>query len=202
MGETERAVDRHGRPALILVAGARHLERFKTRQLVQYVSGQSRRPQASTAAPVPCNSHGRCAEERHLQRGHAAALLGRGPMEHSGLAIGKRKGLLVLLAFLLSLLPVANQATIGAAPGDRLVNQLADRFAFQASATALVPQTVEAPGSDSDAPNGGGDASSPPTGLTLKRPMVPSDDRALPPSTAPPGASSAAAYRARAPPRL
>ncbi len=110
-------------------------------------------------------------------------------------------GLYALLALLLSLLPVASQATIVGAPNERLVVQLAESLAFEAAATATVPQALEAPRPEADLLTGDGSSGTLPAAGAVDAPAIASSDHDLPPSTAPPGSASADAYRARAPPR-
>jgi hypothetical protein len=121
-------------------------------------------------------------------------------MQHGGSPAKKRGGLFALLAFLLSVLPVATQATMAAAPDERLVVQLANSFAFEAAAAATVPQATQASRSEIDAPTGDGSAGSIPLRWVLFARRGAAIDHARPPSTAPPGSASTDAYRARAPP--
>jgi hypothetical protein len=114
--------------------------------------------------------------------------------------VRERGGLYALLALLLSLLPVASQATIVGAPNERLVVQLAESLAFEAAATATIPQAVQAPRYDADLLTGDGSSATLPAAWVTNAPAVASRDHDLPPSTAPPGSASADAYRARAPP--
>ncbi|MDT9600667.1 hypothetical protein [Sphingosinicella rhizophila] len=121
-------------------------------------------------------------------------------MMRPGAAMLRRPGgLLVLLAFLLSLLPVAAQATAAAASDERLAVQLAASLAFEVTASGKIPEASAAADRDgSESSEGGGAPLSPRQFTATSRRLV--GEHLLPPSTAPPASAAADAYQARASP--
>jgi hypothetical protein len=113
-------------------------------------------------------------------------------------AFRKSGGLFVLLAFLLSLLPAATQSAVAAVPNQRLVAQLAESLAFEAAATATIPQAGNA--ADRNADEVGGDGSALPQVQAIAASESRRGEHVLPPATAPPASRAAHAYQARAPP--
>jgi hypothetical protein len=121
-------------------------------------------------------------------------------MRFGSAMLGRSRGVLALLAFLLSLVPAAGQATVAAAPDGRLVGQLAATLAWEAAVQATLPATAGAvePRSEEPDPDGGVEALAPRT--PDRPPLALRSVPVLPPSTAPPARNAAAGNRARAPP--